>query len=1217
MYIHVIGYYFLLTSSILWGISVRTANDLDSVIVKGSATIQFAQDVHFSHFFLPIGTNPSFNNRKQDISIDGNGYSLIANGAYRGFAIGGNPEKGGTGTISLQNLTFKHCQAKGGDAECGGGGGAGMGGALLINDGATVVGHDLHFVECSAIGGNSIKGEERAYGGGGGGGLCGNGGRSAQFASGGGGGGGFAGKGEASKRTSPKGGRGGPVRNQIIQDNLPSSLQNGRTSHHIGGNGGNGKKSANNGQHGSDFGGGGGGGHIAKNTSGFGGRGGFGGGGGGGQGLNKGTSGSGGDGGFGGGGGSSGGIDRSSIAGVAGVGGFAAGDGSIGAGLQTPAGGGGAALGGAIFIRNGGKFTLDISEHYQGDLFTHSSIQGGNGSHHGKAHGRDIFLMSGGTLTFNLESDLVLEHAIEGDQGAGGGSGGSLNKIGKAMLTLPANNTFDGTLNICEGTVAISDHTCLGNDKAQLMINGGKLRVISSFALSRNIDIGDDGGTISVDSDQLFTAHGLIQGKGILTKEGTGTLSLASQQGFPGPLIVKEGKLSIGKGGNLGTGNSSVTLHNGTLYSAATFVTDRSFLLQGNENVISTEKDSMLELRGKVSGNANLVKNGPGTLKLTEANIFTGSINIHEGTISVNHPQNLGEGRALISMTGGRLHTSSDLLTARDIALSSAGGEIQINDQCTFTSTGIISGTGPLHKTGSGRLILTPNNQLQSTIHLHQGTTTVTDDSSFGDTSTDIILDGGHLQASSSFTTMRKFTLADGGGKISVDKGHILTVRGEIGGSGTLTIEGLGEVYWEGTSNFSGKTTLKEGNRKIASASAIPGKGMIELDHHTFVITDDFTLERTCYFCEGESQFNINPGKALTLANTLEGPGNFAKFGKGMLIISGNSPDFKTQIDDYQGTLIVQGDLGSSVMVHSGGILKGNGTIGHIVNDGVIIPGSSIGTLHISGNFSQSPNGKLTIEFSPTDSDKLIITGTASLDGELSLEPEEGSYAAGTTYTIIEASSITGRFSTITGDLPFAAYVTYNTDTVVLTIGRKIDLSTLTGNPKSLADFLLCSSNPTINDDLNNIISQLNTLDSQDLIDALNHLSPSQMGALPLINARTATTLFYTNFPKLTSFPENRRWLYAIPLFNYFSQKPLDAQYGFDANNGGVLIGTTYASQHHLQAGFFAGYTYTKLHWDHQAGKSKLSSGYLAPYLGFRSKQFGLDVEPNGNSQSL
>ena len=69
--------------------------------------------------------------------------------------------------------------------------------------------------------------------------------------------------------------------------------------------------------------------------------------------------------------------------------------------------------GGAIFIHSGGTLTI------QSATITSSAINGGTGNISGSSYGKDIFLVSGGQLNFNLTEDMSC-FAIGGNYSQGG-----------------------------------------------------------------------------------------------------------------------------------------------------------------------------------------------------------------------------------------------------------------------------------------------------------------------------------------------------------------------------------------------------------------------------------------------------------------------------------------------------------------------------------------------------------------------------------------------------------------------------------------------------------------------------------------------------------------------------------------------------------------------------------------------------------------------------
>ena len=94
----------------------------------------------------------------------------------------------------------------------------------------------------------------------------------------------------------------------------------------------------------------------------------------------------------------------------------------------------------------------------------------------------------------------------------------------------------------------------------------------------------------------------------------------------------------------------------------------------------------------------------------------------------------------------------------------------------------------------------------------------------------------------------------------------------------------------------------------------------------------------------------------------------------------------------------------ANVTVGANSSFSGNGTVASLVNNGTVQPGASIGTITITGNYTQNAGGRLNIELnSAGQSDLLDITGNATLNGRLDLQFDTGSYSPGTTFTFIDA----------------------------------------------------------------------------------------------------------------------------------------------------------------------------------------------------------------------
>jgi uncharacterized protein with beta-barrel porin domain len=171
-------------------------------------------------------------------------------------------------------------------------------------------------------------------------------------------------------------------------------------------------------------------------------------------------------------------------------------------------------------------------------------------------------------------------------------------------------------------------------------------------------------------------------------------------------------------------------------------------------------------------------------------------------------------------------------------------------------------------------------------------------------------------------------------------------------------------------------------------------------------------------------QVDVSSG-STSWADQISGAGGLAKIGNGALVLNAaNNYTGVTSVDD--GRLVVNGAVDSDVIVGANGAVGGNGILeNQLLNQGIVAPGNSIGTLSVGGNYTQAANGVLEIEINDggnapgANADLLAVTGTAHLDGVVTVAGGNGSYTAGTQYTFLTASSINGGFSGIADDLAF------------------------------------------------------------------------------------------------------------------------------------------------------------------------------------------------------
>ena len=171
-------------------------------------------------------------------------------------------------------------------------------------------------------------------------------------------------------------------------------------------------------------------------------------------------------------------------------------------------------------------------------------------------------------------------------------------------------------------------------------------------------------------------------------------------------------------------------------------------------------------------------------------------------------------------------------------------------------------------------------------------------------------------------------------------------------------------------------------------------------------------------------------GGSATLSGVFSGPG--------AMIFNGTGTTYMNGVNTYTGgTTVASGTLsvGSSeanntarlagdVTVQAAGTLAGHGGIGgNVTNSGRVAPGGSIGTLSVAGNYAQTAGGTLSTSITPTANSVLAVAGTANIAGGFAIDASSGAYSK-RTYTVLTSSGLTGKFSSLTGNL--ASYSTLN-----------------------------------------------------------------------------------------------------------------------------------------------------------------------------------------------
>ena len=296
---------------------------------------------------------------------------------------------------------------------------------------------------------------------------------------------------------------------------------------------------------------------------------------------------------------------------------------------------------------------------------------------------------------------------------------------------------------------------------------------------------------------------------------------------------------------------------------------------------------------------------------------------------------------------------------------------------------------------------------------------------------------GGVIQALDASTVQITGSACVSGGSLNTIDSGIIELSGnarvaDLVNDGYLQIpNGGGTGYIQGTVTNNGTIDV-EGTHfstflGIDSNTELAGTGVLLLGGHNDIYAAGFTLTNgTDHTIRAQGYDNaIYPD--LTNYGTIEAP-----TGTILILAAAYSPQPGSRT-------VADGTLNATGTTDMAGTLSGNGTFNGSValtDDGVVAPGTSAGQLTISGAYTQAGGGTLRIELGGTtpgsEYDRLHVTGSATLDGNLEIELIDGFVPEiGAEFVILTAGSVGGCFATVSG--PGEYEVACNANNVTIT----------------------------------------------------------------------------------------------------------------------------------------------------------------------------------------
>ena len=228
------------------------------------------------------------------------------------------------------------------------------------------------------------------------------------------------------------------------------------------------------------------------------------------------------------------------------------------------------------------------------------------------------------------------------------------------------------------------------------------------------------------------------------------------------------------------------------------------------------------------------------------------------------------------------------------------------------------------------------------------------------------------------------------------------------------------------------------------------------------------------------------------------------------------------------GVVALSDDYSSATSFTNAGSFSSTGavTTSAFVNNGELYPGtvssagsaSSIGTLAVTGDFTQGSAGTFLVGFSGSTGSFLKVSGAASLDGTITVGDLGTGFRADLTYTVLSATGgVSGTFASVENDLTsdlLEPVVTYNAGNVILGFDRtSVTYASLAGTPKSatLASVLdTIEASGTTNPDMLAVLGQLASYSGSDISAALDQVAPDTSNASG-ITMQQLTSLFQGN----------------------------------------------------------------------------------------------------------
>jgi fibronectin-binding autotransporter adhesin len=259
------------------------------------------------------------------------------------------------------------------------------------------------------------------------------------------------------------------------------------------------------------------------------------------------------------------------------------------------------------------------------------------------------------------------------------GAGGAIVKVGTGALTLSGTNTYTGGTALQQGRLNLGSSQALGtgalsmDDDTTLGFSADGVNIANAIQLTGANDPVIDTGAFS------GTLSGAISGGGFITKQGTGTLTLAGANTYTGATNVAQGTLRAGAANTFSAASAHSVAAGATLDLAGFNQTVASLANGGTVSLSGATAGTTLTVNGNYVGTNGVLKIGtalngigPSDRLVVSGGTATGRTSVQVANLGGLGALTGGNGIEVVSAQNGATTTAQ---TTRD-AFSLAGGHV-------------------------------------------------------------------------------------------------------------------------------------------------------------------------------------------------------------------------------------------------------------------------------------------------------------------------------------------------------------------------------------------------------------------------------------------------------------------------------------------------------------------------------------------------------------